>query len=373
MLRYLTAGESHGKGLVGILEGLPAGLKVDVEFINKQLKRRQAGFGRGPRMKIEQDKVHILSGVRKGITIGSPIGVYLENKDYSIHQAPPVTAPRPGHADLAGYLKYGPADIRSVLERASARETAIRVAIGALAKLFLKELGIEITSHVVELGEVSVDTEGIKIQDVFIKAEKSPVRCVSKSAENRMIAKIKKATSKKDTLGGVFEVIAIGVVPGLGSYIQWDTRLDARLAGAVMSIPGVKGVEIGLGFRMKGLPGSKVHDPIYYKKPLGYYRKTNRCGGTEGGISNGEPIILRAVMKPIATLGKPLASADIKTKKPVSASVQRSDVCVVPSAGVIGEAMAGIVLAGAFLEKFGGDNIKETKTAYRQYVKGVKA
>lgn len=372
MLRYLTAGESHGKGLIGILEGLPAGMQVFPKFINEQLKRRQAGFGRGPRMKIEEDKIQILSGIRKGITIGSPVGLYLENSDYSIHNAPSITEPRPGHADLAGYLKYGPPDIRSVLERASARETAMRVAVGALIKLFLKEFGIEIISHVVELGGVSVNTDEVKIQDIFIKAEKSPVRCVSKTAEKKMITEIKKITAKKDTLGGVFEIVAIGVVPGLGSYIQWDRRLDALLAQAVMSIPAVKGVEIGFGFRMKGLPGSQVHDPVYYKRPLGFYHKTNRCGGIEGGISNGEPIILRAVMKPIATLGKPLVSVDIKTKKKTSASVQRSDICVVPAAGVIGEAMTAIVLASAFLDKFGGDNIKETKAAYRQYVKRVR-
>lgn len=373
MIRYLTAGESHGSCLTGILEGLPAGMKVDVEFINKELKRRQAGFGRGPRMKIEKDKVNIVSGLRKGITIGSPITFHIKNKDYSIDTAPSVTEPRPGHADLAGYLKYGSDDVRSILERASARETAMRVAIGALAKLFLKQFGIEIISHVVELGGVSLDTEKIKIQDIFIRTEKSPVRCVSKIHETKMIAEIKKAANKKDTLGGTFEIIALGVVPGLGSYVQWDNRLDANLAQAVMSIPGVKGVEIGIGFNMKGLPGSRVHDPIYYKKHVGFYRKTNRCGGLEGGITNGDPIILRAVMKPIATLGKPLSSIDIKTKKKTKASIQRSDVCVVPSAGVIGEAMTAIVLVNEFLEKFGGDNIKDTKAAYRQYIKRIVA
>lgn len=371
MLRWYTAGESHGPGLVGILEGIPAGLKINIDFINKQLQRRQEGFGRGARMGIEQDKVQLLGGVRKGLTIGSPLALYIENKDHSINKLPGVTAPRPGHADLAGYLKYRPEDIRSILERASARETAVRVAIGAVCSSLLRDFGIGISSHVVELGGVSVNTKDMRIQDILMKAEKSPVRCIVKSAEQKMIQKIKQAIKNKDTLGGTVEVIAVGIVPGLGSYVQWDNRLDSRLAGALMSIPAIKGVEIGLGFRMQGLPGSRVHDPIFYKKPIGYYRKTDYCGGIEGGISNGEPIILRAVMKPIATLGKPLASVDIKTKMPVKAARERSDVCAVPSVAVISEAMVGIELCRAFLEKFGGDNIKDTKLAYRQYVKGL--
>lgn len=373
MLRYLTAGESHGIGLVGILEGLPSGLKIDVDFINAQLKRRQLGYGRGPRMQIEEDKVKILGGLRKGRTMGSPLAVYIENKDYKIDELHKVNSPRPGHADLAGYLKYDAGDIRDVLERASARETAVRTALGALAKLFLREFGIEICSHVVELGGVSIETDGarIKIQDVFIEAEKSPVRCVSKDAQKKMIAKIEEAIRLKDTIGGTFEVISIGVPCGLGSYVQWDRRLDARLASVVMSIPGVKGVEIGLGFRMEGLFGSQVHDPIYYKKPMGFYRKTNRCGGIEGGISNGEPIILRGVMKPIATLMSPLASVDVSTKKPNRAAVERADVCVVPSAGVVAEAVVSLELACAFIEKFGGDSLKDIKNAYKQYIKRI--
>ncbi len=371
MFRWFTAGESHGAGLVGVLEGIPAGLKLDIDFINRQLKQRQTGYGRGARMQIEQDKVRILAGIRKGQTIGSPLALYIENKDFKIDTLPAVTAPRPGHADLAGWLKYGLDDIRSVLERASARETAIRVAIGSVCRLLLRELGIGIFSHVVELGGVKAEAEGVKIQDILIRAEGSLVRCVNKKAEQKMIARIKKAAKDKDTLGGTFEVIAVGVVPGLGSYAQWDQRLDARLAAVMMSIPAIKGVEIGLGFRMQGLPGSKVHDPIYYKKPMGFYRKTDRCGGIEGGISNGEPIMLRAVMKPIATLGKPLASVDIKNKKTVRAARERSDVCAVPSAAVIGEAMVGVELCRAMLEKFGGDNLRATKAAYRQYVKGL--
>lgn len=371
MLRYLTAGESHGVGLVGILEGLPSGLVINTDFVNIQLKRRQAGFGRGPRMKIEEDKVEILSGLRKGETIGSPLALYIKNKDYKIDELHSITSPRPGHADLAGYLKYNTTDVRSVLERASARETAVRTALGSLAKLLLREFGIEVCSHVVELGGVCVDTEGIKIQDVFVKAEGSPVRCISKNAEKRMIAKIKNAMTKKDTIGGTFEVVSVGVPVGLGSYVQWDRRLDGRLAQAVMDIPGVKGVEIGLGFRMKGLFGSEVHDPVYYKKPIGFYRKTNNCGGIEGGVSNGEPIILRGVMKPIATLGSPLASVDIFSKKTTSAAVERADVCVVPSAGVIAEAVVALELASAFLEKFGCDSLKDIKSAYKQYMKRI--
>lgn len=369
MFRWFTAGESHGAGLFGLLEGIPAGLKLNIGFINDQLQRRQAGYGRGARMKIEQDRVRVVAGMRKGLTIGSPLALFIENKDHKIDQLPPVTAPRPGHADLAGYLKYGLEDIRSVLERASARETAMRVAIGGICRLVLKEFGIGIFSHIVELGGVKAEAEGVKIQDILIRAERSPVRCVDKKAEKRMISRIKKAIADKDTIGGTFEVIAVGVLPGLGSYAQWDERLDARLAAAIMSIPAVKGVEIGLGFRMQGLPGSQVHDPIYYKKPMGFYRKTDRCGGIEGGISNGEPIMLRAVMKPIATLGKPLASVDIRSKKSVRAAKERSDVCAVPSAAVIGEAMVGIELCRALLEKFGGDQVKATKAAYHHYVK----
>lgn len=372
MLRYLTSGESHGKGLVGILEGLPSGLPIDVDFINNQLHRRKQGFGRGPRMKIESDTVEITGGVRKGETIGSPLSVYIENKDFKIDELHSISCPRPGHADLAGFLKYDAVDIRGVLERASARETAIRTALGALARLFLKEFGIVIGSHVVELGGIRADTKDMRFQDIFLKAEKSPVRCISKTAEAKMISKIRKAIEKKDTLGGIFEVIAVGVPVGLGSYIQWDKRLNANLAQAVMSIPGVKGVEIGMGFRMNGFFGSEIHDAIYYKKGIGFYRKTNRCGGIEGGISNGEPIVVRGAMKPIATLSDPLPSADVFTKKPVKAAIERSDVCVAPSTGVVAEAVVALEIAKAFLEKFGGDSLNDIKTAYRNYTKRIK-
>lgn len=336
MLRYLTAGESHGIGLVGILDGLPSGLRVDTDFIDEELRRRQSGYGRGARMKIEKDKVRILAGIRKGVTIGSPIAVYIENKDYKIDELHPVTSPRPGHADLAGYLKYDARDIRDVLERASARETAVRTALGGAAKLFLKEFSIKITSCVIETGN------------------------------------IKKAIEKKDTAGGIFEVISTGVPCGLGSYVQWDRRLDTRLGGAVMGIPGVKGVEIGMGFKMAGLFGSQVHDPIYYNRPRGFYRKTNNCGGIEGGMSNGEPILLRAVMKPIATLMLPLPSVDITTRKPAKAAVERADVCVVESAGVVAEAVIALELACVFLEKFGGDSLKDVKDSYRRYMKRIR-
>jgi len=371
MLRYLTAGESHGPGLIGVIEGLPSGLRIDADYINVHLGKRKMGYGRGPRMKFEDDKVEILSGIRKGVTIGSPITIYIENKDTKINELHDVTAPRPGHADLAGFLKYNSHDVRDILERASARETAARTALGALARIFLKEFGIEVVSHVVEIGGVSVDEEGIKIQDVFLHVDKSPVRCVSPRAEKKMIGVIEKAIKNKDTIGGAFEVIAVGVPAGLGSHIQWDKRLTGRLAQAVMGVQGVKGVEIGLGFCMEGMFGSQVHDAIYYKKGIGYYRKTNNSGGIEGGMSNGEPIIIRGVMKPIATLMNPLPSVDIKTKKSTTAAVERSDTCVVPSTGIVAEGAVALELAGAFLEKFGGDSIKDIKGNYNNYIKRI--
>lgn len=369
MIRYLTAGESHGTGLTGIIEGMPSGLKIDINFINRHLQRRQKGTGRGPRMELEKDEVKILAGLRKGVTIGSPLAVYIDNKDHSIDEMHDVYSPRPGHADLAGYLKYNATDVRSVLERASARETAVRVALGAVARAFLKVFGVELCSHVVQIGRVKADTEEIKLRDIFVGAEKSAIRCMVKNAEKKMIAEINKAAGEGDTIGGVFEVIAVGVPVGLGSYVHWDRRLDGRIAKAVMSIPGIKGVEIGLGFRMAELAGSKVHDLIYYNKSVGFYRKTNRCGGIEGGISNGEPITVRGVMKPIATLKKPLASVDVKDKKKKLAALERSDVCVVPSAGVVAEAMMALELMKAFTEKFSGDCLPEIKEAYRQYNK----
>lgn len=346
MLRYLTAGESHGRALLAILEGLPAGLKVIKEKIDAELKRRQQGAGRGRRMQIEKDKVQIISGLKKGITLGSPVGLLIENKDFSIERLPRVTSPRPGHADLSGILKYGFNDARNVLERASARETAGRVATGAICKLFLDEFKIKINSRIICICGISSSAGAKK--------------------------KITEAIENKDTVGGIFEVIAKGVVPGLGSYVHYDRRLDGRLAQAVVSIPGIKAVEFGLGFGYAFRFGSKAHDAIYYSKPKGYFRKANNAGGIEGGVSNGEDIVMRACMKPISTLLNPLDSVDIITKKPAKAAVQRSDICVVEAAGVVAEAAVAFELAAAFLEKFGGDALLDIKNNYQTYLKRIR-
>jgi len=346
MLRYLTAGESHGQALVAILEGMPAGLKIDSARINLELKRRQQGIGRGKRMQIEKDKVEILSGLKKGITLGSPLALLIENKDSSIEKLPKVTCPRPGHADLAGFLKYGFTDVRNVLERASARETASRVGIGAICKIFLEEFKIRISSTVLFIG--------------------------GESTRLAMIEKITKAKDNKDTVGGIFEVIVKGAPCGLGSYVHPDKRLDGRIAQAVMSIPGVKGIEIGMGFGYAEKFGSECHDAIYYTKNKGYFHQTNNAGGIEGGISNGEDIIIRACMKPISTLLEPLDSVNIITKGPSKASIQRSDICVVESAGVIAESVLAYVLADAFLEKFGSDCLLDIKDNYHNYLKRIR-
>jgi len=346
MLRYLTAGESHGKALVAILEGMPAGLKLDSARINLELKRRQQGIGRGKRMQIEKDKARIISGLRKGVTLGSPIALCIENKDFSIERLPRVTCPRPGHADLAGLLKYGFTDARNVLERASARETASRVGIGAICRIFLEEFKIRISSAVLSIG--------------------------GEFTRLAMIKKIIEAKDNKDTVGGIFEVIARGVPCGLGSYMHPDRRLDGRIAQAAMSIPGVKGVEVGLGFGYADNFGSSVHDAIYHTKNKGYFHKTNNAGGIEGGISNGEDIILCACMKPISTLLEPLDSVNVITKRPSKASVQRSDICVVESAGVIAESVLAYVLADAFLEKFGSDALADIKDDYHNYLKRLR-
>jgi chorismate synthase len=346
MMRILTAGESHGKGLVAIMEGMPAGLKVKTDFINEELKRRQMGFGRGKRMQIEHDRAQILSGLKGGVSLGSPISLLIENKDFSIEKLHKVVSPRPGHADLAGYLKYGFSDIREVLERASARSTAATVGCGAIAKIFLAEFKINIVSMVVSIGgEVSHEAK---------------------------MDKIREAMEKKDTVGGVFEVRATGVPIGLGSYVQPDRRLDAKLAGALMSIPGIKGIEIGLGFGYAQRLGSEVHDPIYYAKGKGIARPTNNAGGIEGGISNGQDIVIRACMKPIATLLKPLDSINITSRRPAKAAVERSDICAVESAGVVGEAAVAQVLVDAFLEKFGSDNMSDIKAAVAHYRARIK-
>ncbi len=377
MFRYLTAGESHGRALTAIIEGLPAGLSLDEEYIAHDLARRQGGYGRSARMKIEQDRAEILSGVRHGLTIGSPISLLIRNRDWenwkeimaiatTETESEKVTRLRPGHADLAGTIKYGLDDIRPILERASARETAARVAVGAVARRLLKEFGIEIHSHTIAIGGVYAKNEGSGKID-WDNVEKSPVRCSEAETEKKMMAVIDKAKADGDTLGGVFEVVATGVPIGLGSHVHWDRRLGGKIAQAIMSINAVKGVEIGAGFSLANLPGSQSHD-IIERAGRKWHHETNRAGGIEGGITNGEPVVVKAVVKAIPTLAKPLPSVDLKTGESVVAHVERSDVCVVPAAGVIGESMLAIVLADAVLEKFGGDHIKETLRNYKSYL-----
>ncbi len=382
-LRFLTAGESHGQGLLAILEGMVAGLQLSEEYIHRDLRRRQSGYGRSERMKLESDKAKIVSGVRHGYTIGSPIGLILTNRVWQEWQEvmsispveveiPPLTAPRPGHADLAGVVKYGLDDIRTVLERASARETAARVAVGAIARRFLEEFDIAIYSHTVNIGGHESKIRG---HVDWRKVEKSPLRCADPEAEKAMLAAIDRARADGDTLGGIFEVVADGVPIGLGSHVHWDRRLDARIAAAIMSINAVKGVETGAGFSLASIHGSQAHDvikPARGKKGIYPWRRaTNFAGGIEGGISNGEPIVVRAVVKPIATLGKPLPTVDLRAGRATKAHYERSDICVVPAAGVVGEAMLAIVLADAMLEKFGGDNLRETLENYRNYISSL--
>jgi len=385
--RFTTAGESHGRGLVGILEGIPAGLPVSAERINAELKRRMGGYGRGARMKIESDQIEWLAGVRAGETLGSPIAMLVWNRDWEHWQdvmaaeadAPgaerrrQVTRPRPGHADLAGSLKYDRGDARDILERASARETVARVACGAVCKILLEQFGIEIGSHVVELGGVRA---GVGAQHAAPLPERlnqasdaSPVRCLDPDAEREMIARIDAAKAAGDTLGGVVEVIALGLPVGLGSHVSWDAKLDGRLAQALMSIPAVKGVELGLGFEAARRKGSEVHDEIL----PGLSRASNRAGGTEGGMTTGEPLVARVAMKPISTLMSPLRTVDLKTGGPAQAQSERSDVTAVPAMGVIAEAMVSLVLAQALLEKFGGDALSETKRNFEGYVAQVRA
>ncbi|MFH1074227.1 MAG: chorismate synthase [Candidatus Firestonebacteria bacterium] len=371
MIRLLTSGESHGKALAVIIDGVPAGLSLSVSDINPELRRRQEGYGRGGRMVIERDTVEILSGIRNGITTGAPVTLLIANadsKNWENKTVPPVTMPRPGHADLAGVLKYGLSDIRDVLERASARETAARVAAGAVCRKLLKEFGIEIFGYVTQIADIQAKTYDIKYKAVI---EASPLRTADKKAEKAMITVIEKAKKNGDSIGGVFEVRALKVPAGLGSYAQWDKKLDARLAGGLMSLQAIKGVEIGLGFKAAQMPGSKVHDQIYYKKGM-YYRKTNSCGGIEGGMSNGSDIVVRAAMKPIATLYKPLNSIDIVTKKKVKALVERSDTCAVPAACVAGEAIVAFEIANCFMEKFGGDAVIDINVSLNAYLKRIK-
>jgi chorismate synthase len=388
MLRYFTAGESHGEALVAFLSGMPAGLKVDQAFLDRELWRRQQGYGRGGRMKIERDTARILSGVRHGMTIGSPISILLENKDWKNWQESlPVAAgdsakhkrvasPRPGHADLAGALKYNFSEARYVLERASARESAARVSIGGLAKLFLRALGIEVLSHVVAVGGAILEKE-ISWEQICALHGRGEVllNCADAEAEQRMKEEVDKVLKTGDSVGGIFEVVAHNVCPGLGTYAQWDERLDALLAGAVMSLQAVKAVEIGAGVTAASSPGSAVHDEIGYEKAAGFSgftRSRNNAGGIEGGVSNGEDIRVRGYLKPISTLRRPLQSVDFATRETVKAAYERSDVCVVPAAGVAGEAMVALTLARCALEKFGGDSMLETLRNFEGYRQQLK-
>jgi chorismate synthase len=371
MLRFLTSGESHGKCLIAILEGMIAGLGIDEKDINAELARRQEGYGRGGRMTIEKDRAEILSGVRSGKSIGGPIALMVQNKDFKINELPVVKRPRPGHADLVGVLKYGRQDVRDILERASARETTARVAVGAVCKIFLKEFGIDILSHVVSIGGVTADTAALSFDEIYKKSFTSPLHCADKEAEKKMIARVDEARASKDTIGGVFEVVVRGAPVGLGSFVHYDRRLNARLAAALMSIQAVKGVEVGMGFRVSEVEGRFVHDEIHYDKKKNFHRKTNNAGGIEGGVTNGENIVLRAATKPYATLMSPLRSVHIDTKEKEVATVERSDVTAVPACGVVGEAMTAFELANAFLEKFGGDSLKETRRNFDAYLKQV--
>jgi chorismate synthase len=384
MVRFLTAGESHGRGLVAILEGIPAGLPIDSEAITNDLRRRQGGYGRGRRMAIESDRAEILSGVRAGETIGGPIALLIENRDWvnwqqTMHtgaeppadatgpRRAPVTRPRPGHADLAGAIKYARQDVRDVLERASARETAARVAAGAIARQLLARLSIRITSHVFAIGASRIaETVTVSFEQAASLPADSPLRCVDAAVERRMIEEIDGARERGDTCGGAFEVIASEVPVGLGSYVQWDRKLDGRLAQALMSIPAIKAVGIGLGSEAAERPGSRVHDEILRDtsgRMPPFARPTNSAGGLEGGVTNGEDLRVSAWMKPISTLMKPLRSVDLATLTESAAAIERSDVCAVPAAAVVGEAMVALVLAGAVLEKFGGDSVGELERA----------
>jgi chorismate synthase len=358
--------------LVGILEGLPSGLSIDKRKIDRELARRQKGYGRSERMKIEKDRVSILTGLKKGKTIGSAVALLIKNKDFKINILPAVYCPRPGHADLAGALKYNTKDMRDVLEVASARKTAMNVAIGAVCRALLQEFKIDIISHVKQIGTVCVQTKKLSFTQIYQKATRSKLSCVDEVAEAKMIAEIDKAKEEGDSLGGIFEIIARNVPVGLGSCAQGDRRLDARLAACLLSIPGVKGVEIGSGFFAASQRGSQVHDAIFFSSAKGFFRKTNHAGGLEGGMTNGEALVLNCAMKPIATLRRPLPSVNINSKHSKEADVQRADVCAVPACSVIGEAMTSFCLAQAFLEKFGGDSLEETKRNYRGYLKQIK-
>ena len=394
MPRYLTAGESHGQGLIALIESFPAGFPISKTEIQHQMSRRQRGFGRGQRMKIENDKVTVLSGIRNGKTLGSPIACLIKNRDWPnwrkiMHPHNPISSnlsplqkkkafdvstPRPGHTDLAGAIKYDTHDLRDILERSSARETAARTAIGAIVRQMLELFDIRIASQVIAIGKARVGRSKINFSTMYDSSDASPVRCVDSVTERKMIAEIKSAMKKRDTLGGIFEVRVSGLPVGLGLNAQWYQRLDARLALAMMSVQSVKGVEIGDAFASAAKFGSQVHDGIFHdenagkSKGKGFYRKTNRAGGIEGGLSNGEEIIIRAACKPISTLMNPLPTVNVETKRSASAMIERSDICVVPAAAVVGEAMAAMVVADAFLDKFGGDSRREIEENYRAYL-----
>jgi chorismate synthase len=397
MLRYLTAGESHGPCLTIVIDGVPAGFSIEIDRVNHDLWRRQQGYGRGGRMLIEKDTVEVRSGIRWGETLGSPIAVGIENRDWKNWakkmSAKPedrddkiaVTKPRPGHADLCGVLKYDRADVRDILERASARETVARTAVGSFAKQLLAPFGIRVMGYIRSIGGIAADLNGLGFEQIHARSEESPVRTADPVAEQKMIALIEECKKEGNTLGGIFEVVALGLPPGLGSHTQWDRKLDGRLAQALMSIQAMKGVEIGLGFEMARRRGSQVHDEIFFDPakmvsegtprivPTGFYRGSNNSGGTEGGMTNGAPLVARVAMKPISTLMSPLQSVDLRSKQPTDASVERSDVCAAPAAAVVGESVVAFEVAKAFLEKFGGDSLKEIKRNYENYLEQIKS
>ena len=396
MLRYFTAGESHGPCLTMIIDGVPAGFPIDVSRINHDLWRRQQGYGRGGRMLIEKDEVQIRSGIRWGETLGSPVALGIENRDWKnwtkkMSAAPEdrdekiaVTKPRPGHADLTGVLKYDRSDIRDILERASARDTVSRTAVGSFSKQLLSPFGIRVMGYIRSIGNVTANLDGFAYEERYARAEDSPVRTADKEAEDKMIALIEECKKEGNTLGGVFEVVALGLPPGLGTHTQWDRKLDGRLAQALMSIQAIKGVEIGLGFEMARRRGSQVHDEIFFDPnkmvtegtprivPTGFYRGSNNSGGTEGGMTNGAPLVVRVAMKPISTLMSPLQSVDLRSKQQADASVERSDVCAAPAAAIVGESVVAFELANAFLEKFGEDSLREIKRNYENYLEQIK-
>jgi chorismate synthase len=382
-LRLITAGESHGPGLTCLVEGLPAGLALRPEDLNEDMARRQLGHGRGGRMKIEKDAASVTGGVRHGKTLGGPVALAVENRDFKNWEermspwpvegdVAEVHLPRPGHADLVGTQKYKQTDVRNILERASARETAARVAGGALCKAFLAAVGVHVRSHVIQIASVGVpEREGALTLADFDEVDASPVRCLDAEAGRAMVAEINALRKANESLGGVFEVQAFGLVPGLGSHISWEERLDGRLAMGILSIQAMKGVAIGDGFHIAGVPGSEAHDEIFYSRERGYYRETNRSGGLEGGMSTGEPLIVRGAMKPLPTLTKPLRSVDISTHEPAEALRERTDSCTVPAAGVVGEAMVALVLADAYRRKFGGDHIDDVRQSVDAYCERI--